>query len=596
MRYPEFHYHWQWQLKSSPEELWPLVANTNRFDRDAGSPALEIKGVSLKNARLRLRQTKYGFPLEYTQEPYEWTYPYRYGVVRRYHKGLLGELRVLAEFTANDAGTLVDYHVWARAGTPIGVIGIPVQIGILFARSFEAGFRRFDQLVAGGKPLYMTSETTRFVPGGQKRMAAIRTTMLADGADPALLSRLIETIEQADPLSLSRLRPYALADYWGVNRRDVLKLCLLATRYGLLDFRWELLCPLCRGSRASSPTLSGITPDVHCDMCNIDFTVNFERSVELTFRPNPAIRLVEENEFCIGGPQDTPHVIVQQLLTPGERRTVTPVLEVGRYRLRSLGLRGGQYLSVTSGGAAEITLSIDANGWPEEEPELAPAPNLHFENQTGDEQLFILERVAWSDQAATAADVTMLQLFRDLFTSEALRPGEQIAVGKVAILFTDLRESTRLYYEIGDAPAFGVVMDHFDVLREAVVAEDGALVKTIGDSVMAVFRQPAAALRAALRAQQVLPPGLSIKAGIHYGPCIAVTLNERLDYFGSTVNIAARLEMFSQGDNIIISRPVYEDPEVADFLSASDHLNASPVETVLKGFGEQRFELWSVHE
>src|ERR1051325_10297994 len=140
--------------------------------------------------------------------------------------------------------------------------------------------------------------------------------------------------------------------------------------------------------------------------------------------------------------------------------------------------------------------------------------------RSSSEQLFILERMAWSDQAATASEVTALQVFRDLFANEALRPGEQISVGTLTVLFTDLRGSTQLYREIGDAPAFGRVMNHFDVLREAIAEEDGALVKTIGDAVMAVFRHPAAALRAILKAQAKLaspPEGgqpLKLKVGI----------------------------------------------------------------------------------
>ena len=191
-------------------------------------------------------------------------------------------------------------------------------------------------------------------------------------------------------------------------------------------------------------------------------------------------------------------------------------------------------------------------------------------NATAAEQLLILERLAWSDQSATAAEVTALQIFRDLFSNEALRPGEQISVGTLTILFTDLRHSTQLYREIGDATAFGRVMNHFDVLKKVIAEEDGALVKTIGDAVMAVFRRPDAAVKAMLRAQQMLaspPEGtapLTLKAGVHTGPCIAVTLNDRLDYFGSTVNLAARLEGLSTGNDVIISNALYNDPEVRE--------------------------------
>lgn len=158
-----------------------------------------------------------------------------------------------------------------------------------------------------------------------------------------------------------------------------------------------------------------------------------------------------------------------------------------------------------------------------------------------------------------------------------------------------------MYREIGDATAFGRVMNHFDILRQAIADEDGALVKTIGDAVMAVFRHPAAALRAMLRAQQLLAlpedghPPLTLKAGIHVGPCIAVTLNERLDYFGSTVNLAARLEGQSTGDDVVISSAVYSDPEVRELLDDADRgLAARRFEIPLKGFDEDSFELWRV--
>jgi class 3 adenylate cyclase len=164
---------------------------------------------------------------------------------------------------------------------------------------------------------------------------------------------------------------------------------------------------------------------------------------------------------------------------------------------------------------------------------------------------------------------------------------------------TDLRESTRLYRESGDAVAFGQVMSHFDVVRAAIRAENGALVKTIGDSVMAAFTRPVAALRAVLRAQAALAaqPGqaaLRLKAGVHSGPCVAVNLNDRLDYFGATVNIAARLEKLANTHpGMIISGSVFEDPEVAAWL-ATGSIRAEPFEAELKGYEGERFQLWVV--
>ena len=254
-------------------------------------------------------------------------------------------------------------------------------------------------------------------------------------------------------------------------------------------------------------------------------------------------------------------------------------------------------MEVGPDGAIQADLTIPASGWPEAPLRLAGQSQARLHNVTPQPQLLILERTAWSEQAATAADVLATQAFRDLFTREVLRPGEQIAVGPMALLFTDLCESTRLYDEIGDAAAFGQVIGHFDLLKQAVEAEGGAVVKTIGDAVMAVFTRPAPALRAALRARQALagapgPTRLVLKAGLHYGPCIAVTLNERLDYFGSTVNLAARLHNLAPQGGVVLSESVAADPETAAALHEAG-IPLQAFESEVRGL-KGRFRLWKI--
>jgi class 3 adenylate cyclase len=598
----EFHYRWEYDLSASPQALWPLVSDTNRFNRDAGLPGVSALPPTDKGRR-RLRLSKLGVAVEWEEEPFEWVRPYRFRVVRKYKTGPVADARVAVELSEREGGgTHLVYQVWARPRGALGRAVIPVQVGRVSRRKFGEVLRRYDALAreaerqnGAPKPAVRTGAGVRALLDAQRRK------LLDAGAGAELVARLIRTIETGDELTLARLRPYSLADEWGVKRREALELCLLATRAGLLDLRWELLCPHCRGANQSAATLREVQPDQHCESCQIDFTVDFDRSVEVIFRPNPAVRRVVVRDFCVGGPQVTPHVVIQQLTRPGERREVAPLLEEGRHRLRTNALPGGQFVFVTREGADSLTLRADGAPWPEEEARLSTRPHLTLENATPHEQLFIFERMSWGEQAATAAEVTALQLFRDLFSTEALRPGDQISVGQMTILFTDLRNSTRLYREIGDAVAFGTVMNHFDVLREEVAREGGSIVKTLGDAIMAVFTRPAPALRAIMNAQARLaspPEGmrpLTLKAGIHTGPCIAVTLNERLDYFGSNVNIAARLEPLSAGDDCVISRDVRRDPQVADLLEdPSSGLRAEQTEAQLKGFDQECFELWRV--
>jgi class 3 adenylate cyclase len=554
-----------------------------------------------------LQLSIFGVPVEWEEQPFEWVRPHRFGVVRRYSKGPMKELRVRVELTPQSritargeaaTGTKLTYEVRAEPAGILGQFAIPIQIGIVSARNFERTLREYDKLAKHGRTATSETKNADFAVGGRERLLAL-SEKLALGNDQDLVALLVDYVENADEFAAARMRPYELARIWRQPRRAVLETCLCATRAGILDLQWNLMCPLCRGGSAMT-SLTEVDPTVHCPGCNIDFSVNFEQSVELTFRPNASIRKVDAELFCIGGPQVMPHVVAQQLLAPGDARDVDIDLDAGRYRVRTMCIPGWQSLLATSETSPPQTIRATPQGWSTDELPIDKHARLQFENNTGEEQLFILERTAWNDEAATASEVTALQVFRDLFATEALRPGEQISVGTLTVLFTDLKNSTRMYREIGDATAFGHVMNHFDVLKEVIAENDGALVKTIGDAVMAVFRQPSAAIKAMLQAQEKLadPSGrkpLMLKAGVHVGPCIAVTLNERLDYFGSTVNLAARLEGQSTGEDIVISSDVYDDPEVRSFLGEPGNgFVAHRFEMPLKGFDEEKFALWRV--
>jgi class 3 adenylate cyclase len=598
----ELHYHWEYDLKASPEKLWPFVADTNRFNRDTGVPSVETAKTTrerLRNARRRLRLSMYGMAVEWEEQPFEWIKPSRFGVARSYSKGPIIEMRTLAELTPRaGGGTKLSYDLRLKPRSFVGGFIVSLQVKFSTGRRIARAFKKYDEIASTEAELQPETQV-ELDSAALNRLEVIKEKLLAEGADAEVVERLITFVGSADDFSLARIRPYALADEWKLSRRAVLEACLRSTRFGLLDLQWELLCPLCRGPGETGKSLSEISSQVHCETCRIDFTVNFDRFVEVTFRPNALLRQVQPQNFCMGSPQKTPHIVAQQLLPAHSERSLSLPLEAGRYRLRALELSGGQDVTVNDDGLREASVTIAEAGWPAHELKLAKESSLKMENATGSEQLLILERLAWSDQSATAAEVTALQMFRDLFASEALRPGEQISVGTLTVLFTDLRNSTQLYREIGDATAFGRVMNHFDVLKKVIAEEDGALVKTIGDAVMAVFRRPASALRAMLSAQEMLaapPEGvapLTLKAGVHTGPCIAVTLNDRLDYFGSTVNMAARLEGLSTGNDVIISHALHDDPEVREFLT-EENLQATPFEMLLKGFQEERFELWRI--
>ena len=148
----------------------------------------------------------------------------------------------------------------------------------------------------------------------------------------------------------------------------------------------------------------------------------------------------------------------------------------------------------------------------------------------------------------TAKRMLSNQTFRDVFKADNLNIDQRLKITSLTFLFTDLKGSTALYERVGDLAAFDLVRAHFHALLEIISSEKGAVVKTIGDAVMATFIRPEHAIVAGLRMRAAMDglnaergtQDLIVKIGIHEGPCLAVMLNERQDYFGQTVNIAAQ--------------------------------------------------------
>lgn len=232
------------------------------------------------------------------------------------------------------------------------------------------------------------------------------------------------------------------------------------------------------------------------------------------------------------------------------------------------------------------------------------APGLTFHNPNPFEVQVIFERLDWSDEILTAAEVTNWQGFRDLFSNEVLSPNEQVTVGQQIILFTDLRGSTAMYCGIGDAPAYALVREHFTILLDCVRENHGGVVKTIGDAVMAVFSKVPDALRAVremhekLAAAQLRPAAeaageaLILKSSLHIGPCLAVNANDKLDFFGTTINLAARLVDRCKGGDLTVSDAFYHHPDTQAFLGSWPH-PAEPFEVQFRGF-EAPAKVWRV--
>lgn len=601
-------YSWQWQLKSSPIELWPYVADTQRFNQAAHLPSPHFTEVPLEigGSALIGKVSKLGITVEYEDHPFQWIREQEFRNERIFKYGPLAHTRAHLLLEPNHLGTLLKYHVEVTPANLLGVVGIPYQFGWEMRRNFERVFRQIDEYLQQQRHTPFTLTVTAPTSAAQARLSELTRQLAAQGHDLRWVQHLADLLLHEADQNVIRMRPYVLANHWQAPRRAILEMFLSAAKLGLLNMRWDIMCPLCRGAKATASSLDQVNKGTHCATCNIDFEADFARNVELTFTPHPQIRPVYDNLYCIGGPMVTPHILIHQIIQPGETRHLQVKLEPGAYRLRSQ-RPGVETLLNLPGEAAYLDIQVDSQTvqaiTQTSQPAVIPNGQPHaagdkkititMTNHAHYAQRLYLERGAWITAAVTAAEVTALQHFRDLFSDQVLRPGEEIGVQSMTILFSDLVGSTAMYNRWGDAPSYALVREQFAFLQRIIREYEGAIVKTIGDAIMAVFSDPAKGVGAALAIQAQIHhfntthpnEPLVIKLGLHQGPCLAVNLNDKLDYFGTTVNLAARLQGQSEGGDVVISEILRRDPAVVKHLEELA-VQVTPFETSIKGFDE----------
>ncbi len=599
---------WAYEFGSPVERVWPYAADTDRLDRAVGLPGVRFRhearpeGGSRRFGEFVLGIGPIGVHFEWEEKPYEWERNRYFRVQRVYSRGPLRRMDVEFRFESTAGGCrLVQSSALEPRFAGMGWL-LALQLRLVTRPAFLKAYRQIDVFLASGRT--DVDELKPFPPtrGDAFRWQPLerdRWRRLLEGArvDPAQVVRLLQWIGEAQASELARIRPLRLAREWGMTRLSVVETFLRATNAGLFDLSWDLLCPSCRGPKQASETLSALPGQAHCDACNVTFDADFDRSVELTFRVSPAVRRCDEAAYCVGGPGRTRHYVLQRRLPPGGSATLSAPLPPGAYRLRSLQKDPSVEVEI-SGSSPGVSIAYPGTAG---EVQSGSPLRLELGNSTAEEKVVILEKADWIEDACRASWVTSLQEFHDLFSSEVLRPGQEIAVRSTTLLFTDLKGSTALYRRVGDARAFSLVREHFDILIDSVRRHEGGLVKTIGDAVMAAFTSTESAVRAAVRIHRDIEEAvrvgrlkehLQIKVGLHRGPCFVVNLNERLDYFGSAVNVAARTEGQCIGGDIVMTRNVLEEPGVGEYLR-TENLVPQPFVRELKGFDEE-FELFRV--
>jgi class 3 adenylate cyclase len=413
-------------------------------------------------------------------------------------------------------------------------------------------------------------------------------------------------ILSAEDAQLYHINPYRFAAQRKLDLNGALRAFLHLTKGGLFNLFWNIHCPACKGVTQHSSSLHTLKHADTCGVCSTVFDAGFDTSIEVSFGVNPAIVKpadVEDFAKILAGFELEPGINIE--LERGESHYLKTDLKEGNYVLFIGGETKALNLVVLPGNTTEtqkISFEYRDNLPPLTIAVATPGPaEIVIVNKERGKKVMTFARLG-PQRWPSASAVSSLQDFRDLFSSEMLSLNETFSIENLGFLFTDLKGSTEMYERLGDAQAFALVKEHFYIMERLVRSHNGAIVKTIGDAVMAVFTDPQEALRTAvemieafddLETREKLKNSIIIKVGIHHGPCIAVTLNERIDYFGTTVNMAARVQGLSDGRDVMASGAIFGESNAAAFLREKGWASES-FTTSLKGL-KSSYQVYKLH-
>jgi class 3 adenylate cyclase len=454
---------------------------------------------------------------------------------------------------------------------------------------------------------------------------------LRESAKPEAVAAIERLITEAPDRALCRINALAFAAEHKLDEEEVIAAFLHAAKLGIFDLSWNILCPGCGGVLNSGTTLKTVNQaDYSCALCAAAYEPTLDEMVEVTFTISPRVRKIAAHD-----PQTLPWIeYFRQLFwssgvdLPNDDRLANLIKEITLQTVElppgekvELSLQAPEAFLIVFDPVAHMSQFIDVKGEPTREQQSLAfvmtkdhAPTGTLEMRPGPLRIFLENRSAsrtlpgiWiaGDKLhdllgrrrafLTAKRLLTNQTFRDIYRTDTLAVDQRLKITSLTFLFTDLKGSTELYERVGDLAAFDLVRAHFRVLNKIVAEQKGAVVKTIGDAVMATFPTPDRAMAAAFKMREAvkdLNGDLLLKIGIHTGPCLAVSLNDRQDYFGQTVNIAARVQGLATSRSIFATREVVADSESCRLLK-ENRIAATPQTRSLRGIANQ-FEIFEI--
>lgn len=564
-----------WQLGATPAALWPYVSNTERLNRAIGLAAVDESVDVRGDDVVALGSTKQaGFQLSWKENPFEWVFERRLGVLREYSEGPLRWYRSTVELQpaapGSGKGTELVHTIEVEPRGLLGRAASNVEVGVRVRRALERTYRRIDDLVQGRlgsrgvdafeepKPLSSTTEA---------RFAVAERAAVAAGAEPAVVAALGDWLRHAAPQDLARIRPIALARRLALDETATLHACYAAAHAGLLVPLWDLLCPTCRTPTTMEETLRAIRDHAACEVCNIHFALDLAASIELVFRVHPSLRDADAATYCISSPAHTPHVMAQVRVERGASVAVDVALPEGGYQVSGRRLGFSASFRVRH-GAPNRRWQLGLGHAPVDEGSVRAFATGRQEillvNDSDRDQLVRIERTTPRDDVLTAARALASPVFKRLFPSEVLAPGALVRVAAVTLMLVEIRGRVVDDVSNTEEQAWNKLYLLYRAVEEAVVACSGTVVKLQGEGVLAVFDTPVQAVRCAVQVPKLIAKtsGAHVRCAVHRGPAGAVTLNEHLDYFGRVVHEILQLIARAKPGELLLSDEIRADVDV----------------------------------
>jgi class 3 adenylate cyclase len=555
---------WVFDLPGKPDALWRLISDTSRLNRALGVAEMTF---TARGTELWGTAKNGGVQHEWHEVPWNWVAGQWLTCTRVYTRGFAKVMYAIHRIEPREQGCRVYLYFGA---VPRGALGrLALRYGFpSVGRAYHRVLPEVAEQLARMQPMILQLAAPELRPEATQRLAAVREQLRGEGLEVRCVDALFDWIRSGDEADLYRIQVRERARAWDVDERDLLRVALHATRAGVLSLSWDTICPHCRGVTEENPALGTMRPEVRCEVCAISFDTSSESSVEVTFHVHSSIREVAQRHYCSAEPATKDHIRVQLEVPAGEKVTVTPPLEPGRYRMRKHGEQRYGYLDISESATAEVVTWSSAEG---AVTRGAPGVAVEIVNDEAERRMFIVEKSQWTDYALRPGHLLSLQDFRDLFSEDYVAADVQLAVGEQTLLFTDVVGSTAFYVERGDPGAFVEIKRHFDEVFAIVATHRGVAIKTIGDAVMAAFVNPADAVRASHAIHNAFSPSrtdtpIRLRISLNTGPCIAVRFNANIDYFGGTVNVAAKLQSLAEAWQVAMSEATYQAPGVIEYL------------------------------